>query len=176
MTAHQSSRELILRYLEDAIAAERNFEGQLRTFAKEGDIPDARALFADHAMETKRQYERLEARLQELGGKTGPSTAVKSLVAQFIGLVPKAAQIAQYESEVSTQNLIMAYSVENSEIAMYEALAVAASSAGDAETEALARSIQREEKQSAEKIWHLLSKAARTSYVKVTGEAARTPL
>ena len=55
----KSAQEIIARYLEDAIAAEKSFETQLRGFAKESYDPVAQTLFAEHAEETRAQYEQL---------------------------------------------------------------------------------------------------------------------
>lgn len=63
----ESSREVIKRYIEDAIAAERNFETQLKAFSKEGEQAAVQRVFAEHAIETRHQYQRLTARLEELG-------------------------------------------------------------------------------------------------------------
>lgn len=121
-------------------------------------------MFAKHAEETRTQHQLLSERLNSLGGT--PS-GMKSFLANIFGLAPKTAQIGYEESERVTQNLIMAYSVENSEVAMYEALALAAAAAGDAETEQLARTIQKQEQETAEKIWALLPVVAERSYRKV---------
>src|SRR3954451_14908969 len=153
----ETSVEVVKRYLEDAIAAERSFETQLEGFSKEGDDTVVQSLFRQHATETRRQYELLTARLEALGGS--PSTA-KSLLAHIFGLSPKTAQIGHEKEERTTQNLMMAYAVENSEMAMYEALATVADAAGDAQTAALAREIQQEEQATAEKIWRYLPTAA----------------
>ena len=64
---------------------------------------------------------------------------------------------------------MMAFAVENSELAMYEALASVAEAAGDSDTSALARSIQQEERATAEKIWRLLPEAALEAYGRLTG-------
>ena len=162
----ETSVDVIKRYLEDAIAAEKNFESQLQGFAKEGDDQAAQAAFNQHAIETRQQYERLTSRLQALGGS--PS-AGKSLLAHIFGFTPKTAQIGHEKEERVTQNLMMAFAVENSEIAMYEALAVTAEAAGDTETAQLARSIQAEEKLTAEKVWSLLPTAAVQAFYRVTG-------
>jgi ferritin-like metal-binding protein YciE len=164
--AKESSREIIVRYLQDAIAAERNFESQLRTFAKIGDQLEAKRVFEQHAEETRHQHERLTARLAALG--ESPST-MKSFLAHLFGMAPAAAEIGHEPSEKVVQNLVMAYSAENSEIAMYEALAIAAATAGDVETERLARDIQAEERATAEKIWNVLPTCARDSFYKLTG-------
>ena len=68
----------------------------------------------------------------------------------------------------SSQDLILAFSIENSEIAMYEELAVVAAFAGDTETEQLARAIQAEERAAAKKVWDLIDSSARQSFMKVT--------
>ena len=162
----QNARDVINRYLQDAIAAEHGFEDQLRTFAKEGENQKARALFQQHAEETKGQIEALEQRLKSLGGS---SSTMKGFLAHFFGAAPKAAQIGFDESERVTQNLIAAYTVENSEVAMYEALIVASQKAGDQETERLARRIQDEEKATAEKVFALLPEAASASIQKLAG-------
>jgi ferritin-like metal-binding protein YciE len=168
----ETSVEVVKRYLEDAIAAERSFETQLEGFSKEGDDTVVQSLFRQHATETRLQYELLTARLEALGGS--PSTA-KSFLAHVFGLSPKAAQIGHEKEERTTQNLMMAYAVENSEVAMYEAMAAVAQAAGDTQTETLARQIQAEEKATAEKVWKLLPGAAEQSFLRVTaGSGSRT--
>jgi len=74
---------------------------------------------------------------------------------------PKMAQLGHEAQERTTQDLIMAYAVEIAEVAMYEALSIAAETAGDRETASLARRIQAEEQATAEKVWPLISTAAR---------------
>lgn len=161
----ETSVEAIKRYLVDAIAAERSFETQLESFAKEGNNATAQSLFRQHALETKRQYERLTARLEALGGS--PSTA-KSFLAHVFGLAPKAASIGHEEEERVTQNLIAAFAVENSEVAMYESLINSAEAAGDTQTASLAREIQSEEKATAEKVFKLIPSAARDAFQRIT--------
>jgi ferritin-like metal-binding protein YciE len=166
----ETSIQVIRRYLEDAIAAEKSFETQLQGFANEGEDPAAKAAFHQHALETRQQYERLTARLEALGGS--PSGA-KSLLAHIFGLSPKTAQIGHEKEERTTQNLMMAYAVENSEIAMYEALATVAEAASDTQTASLARSIQAQERETAQKVWSLIPSAAAAAYDRVTrGEGA----
>lgn len=167
----ETSTDVIKRYLEDAIAAEKSFETQLQGFAKEGDDDAAKSAFHQHALETKQQYERLTARLEALGGST---SAAKSFLAHIFGLSPKTAQLGHEKEERTTQNLMMAYAVENSEIAMYESLITVAEAAGDTETAALARSIQQEEQRTAEKVWNLLPTAAVTAFRRVTAQSGAT--
>lgn len=166
---NESSQEIIKRYLQDAIAAEHNFETQLKSFAKEGDQLSVKNLFAEHAIETKHQHERLTARLEALGGS--PST-MKSFFAHIFNFAPKTAQIGHDPTEKNSQDLIIAYAIENSEIAMYEELAIVAGFAADTETEALAREIQQEERIAAQKVWDMIDASCRRSFMKLASNPA----
>lgn len=165
-------RDIVKRYLQDAIAAEKSFETQLNGFAEEGDDIEVRRLFSVHANETRGQYERLTARLNELGGET---STFKSLLAHVFNMAPKTPSLGHEEQEKTTQNLMIAYAVENSEVAMYEALAVVATAAGDTATATLARTIQEQEHETAQKVWmHIARSAARAYQTMVTGVVTRT--
>jgi ferritin-like metal-binding protein YciE len=154
----KDARDRINTYLTDAIAAEKSFETQLNGFAKETEGSPAASLFAQHARETRTQYEELTSRLEGLGAS--PSSG-KTLLAHIFNAAPKVAQIGHDDSERLTQDLMMAFAVENAEVAMYESLAVAARSIGDSTTEELAKTIQQQEKRTAEKVWAEIAPAAR---------------
>lgn len=153
-----NSRERVNIYLQDAIAAEKSFETQLKGFAEDTQGSAAAPLFAQHAGETREQYEMLTDRLKTLNAS--PSSA-KTFLAHLFNAAPKIAQIGHDESERMTQDLMMAYAVENAEVAMYESLAVVARQIGDTITEKLARTIQQQEKQTAEKVWAEIAPAAK---------------
>lgn len=161
----RTPNESIITYLQDVIASEKTFETQLRSLAKEATTPDLEILYSSHADETKLQFERLETRLKEIGGS--PSIT-KSILAHLFALAPKTAQITQESADKDTQNLIISFAVENSEIAMYEALIAAAKAAGDQRTANLALEIQKEERVAAEKIWSRLPSVAARSFAQVT--------
>lgn len=154
----------IVRYLEDAIAAEKSFETQLRGFADEATAPEARQAFSTHADETRQQYELLTGRLNALGGE--PST-MKSALAHFFNMAPKAAQMGHEAEERTVQDLMMAFAVENAEVAMYEAMIIAAEAVGDQETINIARRIQEQERVTAGKVWKLIAPAAAEAYRRV---------
>jgi ferritin-like metal-binding protein YciE len=162
--------DIIKRYLKDAIAAESSFESQLEGFATEGDDPTARQLFERHAQETRLQRERLEARLRDLGDS--PST-VKSVMAHMFNFAPKTASIGHDEAERTTQNLMIAYAVEHSEVAMYESLATVAESGSDQITAQLARDIQAEEERTARMVWDMIRPSARRTISKLASEVSR---
>jgi ferritin-like metal-binding protein YciE len=154
----KSAQEVLARYLEDAIAAEKSFETQLVGFSEEVEDSTVQALFRQHAQETREQYTLLTRRLEELGGTT---STIKSFLAHMFNFAPKIAQIGHDKYERQTQDLMMAYAVENAEVAMYESLAQVAELAGDVRTVQLARQIQMQEKQTAEKVWAQVAPAAR---------------
>jgi ferritin-like metal-binding protein YciE len=66
-------------------------------------------------------------------------------MAHMFNFAPKAASMSHDEAERTTQNLMTAYTVEHSEVAMYELLATVAESAGDQVTAQLSRDIQSEQ-------------------------------
>lgn len=165
--ADDNLKDVITRYLKDAIAAESSFESQLEGFSKEGEDPAAQQLFSRHAQETRLQRERLESRLSALGDS--PST-MKSALAHMFNFAPKAASLGHDEAERTTQNLMMAYAVEHSEVAMYESLATVAEAIGDEQTAQLAREIQKEEERTAEMVWEMIAPSARRSLAKLTSE------
>ncbi|HEX3682536.1 MAG TPA: DUF892 family protein [Bryobacteraceae bacterium] len=157
----ETSGSLIKRYLEDTIAAERSFEARLRSFAVEGDDGEVQAAFLTHAEETRVQQKRLGARLQALGGGT---SAVKSFLDQLFTLTPKSTQIGHSQDERLVQNLVVAFAMEKSECAMYEALATVAAAAGDAATEELARAIQAQESETADKLWRFIPSRSKIAF------------
>lgn len=92
----------------------------------------------------------------------------------MFGMAPKSASLGHEESERVTHNLMMAYTVENAEVAMYEALAVVAEALGDQRTATLARNIQQEEEATARKIWAMIPIAAIESVAHVMNAMSRS--
>jgi ferritin-like metal-binding protein YciE len=93
-------------------------------------------------------------------------------MAHMFNLTPKAATLGHDKEERTTQNLLMAYAVEHSEIGMYEALAAAADEAGDTETSRMARQIQQQERATADKVWGQIEVCAREAFHAVTNTHA----
>ncbi len=145
------------RYLQDAIAAEKSFESQYKRFAEQTAFPQASELFLVHADEAREQGELLGSRLQTLGGTT---SMWKGLLTQAFGVATQAAQPASREEECTTQNLSIAFAIENAEVAMYEALRISAGMAGDSMTASIVERIQTQEQQAAEKVWKLIAPTA----------------
>lgn len=164
-----TSQELIVTYLQDAEAAERNFEDALTGFGKTGEQNEVKRIFDIASNRAKTQHERLEARLRALGGS--PSTA-KSILAHLLAFSPTVAQLGHDPSEKNTQHLIIVIGAAAAEMAMYASLATVAKAAGDTETEQLARQLQAEEKDDYETCWKLLYPSARASFETVIARSA----
>jgi ferritin-like metal-binding protein YciE len=161
----ETGADLVRRYLEDLFAAEKSSEAQLRGFAKDGDDADVQTAFLSHAEQTRTQMERLGERLQALGGT--PSTASNSF-AQLFDLTPKPVPLGDGAEGRVAQNLMMAFAIEKSECAMYEALASVAAAAGDSTTETLARDIQAQETAAADQLWHFIPTRAKIAFNMLT--------
>jgi ferritin-like metal-binding protein YciE len=147
-------------YLEDAEAAERNFEDALAGFSKAGDQRDVQSLMSMMSNKARTQHERLRARLEALGGSR---SAAKSFLAHILAFTPLTAQAGHDDAEKSTQHLMIVYAAAAAEMAMYETLQAAAKAAGDAETLQLAQQLQLEESEDHRLAWEKLPEAARTS-------------
>jgi ferritin-like metal-binding protein YciE len=164
-----TSQDVIVTYIQDAEAAERNFEDALATFAKTGEQEQVKSFFQRASAQAKTQHERLEARLRELGGS--PS-ATKSILAHMLSFSTTAAQLGQDPAEKNTQHLIMCVGAAAAEMAMYESLAAVAGTAGDAITERLARELQAEEKSDFDRAWELLAPSAEDSFTEALAKRA----
>jgi ferritin-like metal-binding protein YciE len=164
-----TSQDVIVTYIQDAEAAERNFEDTLATFAKTGEQTAVKNFFDRASARAKTQHERLEARLRELGGS--PSSA-KSILAHMLAFSTTAAQLGQDPGEKNTQHLIMCVGAAAAEMAMYESLVTVAGMAGDAVTERLARDLQTEEKDDFDKAWALLAPSAEDSFTAAVAKRA----
>lgn len=165
----EPKRDVIVRYLEDCEAAERNFHHALMNFGHIGEQNEVKRLFEFASMRAKTQHQRLEERLRALGGK--PSTS-KSILAHVLSFTPTLAQIGHEGAEKDTQHLMICIAAASAEMAMYEALATVAREAGDGDTERLARELQAEEKDDFDKSWNLLQVSARAAFQVVLERSA----
>lgn len=157
--------EVIVKYLEDAEAAERTFEDALSTFSKSGDQDEVRSMMSGMSIKARTQHERLAARLKDYGAN--PST-LKSWLAHALAFTPTSAQAGHTAGEKSTQHLMITYAAAAAEMAMYESLASVAETLGDQQTTTLARELQQEEKQDHEMAWRELGRSASDSFRRAT--------
>ncbi len=156
---------LLRRYLANAIAAERGFETHLSEFANQGDDLDVQVVFRSQADEMRTNYQRLTARLEQLGG---PETGVGSALSELVESAPQMSESGRIQEEQTLQNLIAAFGIEASECAMHEVVASVAAAADDAATESLAREIQAQKREAAKRIFSFLSSRSKIAYNMLT--------
>lgn len=161
----QAGNDVIRDYLEDLITAEKDFEQQLREFSRSGDDEEVQAVLAEHADETRTQHQRLTIRLTEIGGQFPSKRANFASIVNFAPQLPQAAEVIE---EKTVQKLLLAYTMEAGELAMYETLATLSRAAGDYGSEHLARQIQIEERNAAEKIWRFLPSRSKIAFNMLT--------
>ena len=156
------------RCLIQAIAAVRAFETDLRAFSEEGDDAEVQSAFRDLADLAATH----QVRLSERSAQTGDAPAdQESSFAAALRALPAPPRLGDGPDERLAQNLITAFAVEQSECALYEALAATAAAAGDPVTEALARDIQLQAADNAKKLWKFLPSRAKIAFnVRTAGE------
>lgn len=72
-------------------------------------------------------------------------------------------QLQSIRNRLTTQNLIIAFSVENAEVATYEVFSVVSSDAGDYATVRAGLDIQKQERETANMVWKLVGPVTRKS-------------
>jgi ferritin-like metal-binding protein YciE len=153
----EASVDVLNRYLRDAIAAEESYEAQFERFVSQDEFPEIKSVYRRYASEIRNHRERLAVRLEGLGGSVATG---KGLLAHFLRLTPKTLQHGRVKEGARLENAVLAFAIENSEVALYEVLANVAEAAGDSETVALTRSIQQEIRTSAAQTWEILPATA----------------
>src|SRR5579863_5690193 len=108
-------QETIVRYLQDAEAAERTSEDALVSLSKSGNQPEVQTALAGMSQKARTQHERLNARLQALGGSR---STVKSALAHALVFAPTLAQVGETEGQKSTQDLLITIAAAAAESAM----------------------------------------------------------
>ncbi len=155
--ATEDRKERLVRYLNDAHAAEEGGLAALKDIAREADDPDVRRAVDDHARVTRTQISRLETRIRELGGG---KAAGKGLVDTALAKGSQLVNAFHDKEDKQTQDVIKAYSLEHFEIGMYTSLRAYAEAIGDKETARLAGTLIGEEQQAAERLQRLIPRLA----------------
>jgi ferritin-like metal-binding protein YciE len=139
--------EQITKYLADAHSIEvQALEQMKRAPAIAGDAALSQQ-FSDHLTETE-QHERLvRERLETLGG--GPSK-LKDVAGRVTGV--GFALFAKFNPDTPAKLVAHAFSYEHMELAAYDLLSRVAARAGDADTAAVARQIEEQERAMAERL------------------------
>jgi ferritin-like metal-binding protein YciE len=145
------SEEKLIQYLNEAHATELALVSTLRAHISMTPTGSYRALLETHLEVTKRQSERLERRLGELGvGKSLVQTGVgvvQSLVGQVLSLTKGPIDLLRGDAgeEKLLKNAKDECATEALEIATYDAIEAVANALGDTDTAALAASHRADE-------------------------------
>lgn len=163
---------VLIRYLQDAEAAERTFEDTLATLSKTGDQQKVQSALVAMSTKARSQHERLQARIEALGAST---STIKNALGHVFGFAPMLAQIGELPGQKSTQDLVLVIAAAAAEAAMYEALATSAAIAGDSETEQLARQLQNEERDDYRQAAAMLRESAVSTFQEAMNEKDPAP-
>ena len=157
----EDPRDRLLRYLEDAQAAEVGASEMLQSFHNEANSDAARSELEAHLMLAKDHALRVEKRLRELGGQpSGGKSFFNSLMAKIGDMIHG----GHDAYDKTTQDLIKAYAVDHMAVGMYAALAAFSRAYGDLDTASLAEQIMGEEKDAADKIRPLVASSAADTF------------
>lgn len=156
----ENVKERLVRYLQDAHAAEVGIEEILSGFINDTDDASIKSIFQQNRLETRSQADRLESRLNALGEK--PSSG-KNFLNSILGKVSEVMHGAHDEYDKNTQNLIKAYTSAHLERGMYESLFAYSNAIGDQVTANLARQLQAEDEAAAQRLFPLIQQYAQTA-------------
>jgi ferritin-like metal-binding protein YciE len=167
----EDSRERIVRYLQDAHAAEVGIKEALEGFVDDTDDPTIKQAFQQHITMTQSQADRLEQRLLAYNETpSGGKGFFNSLMAKMGELMHG----AHDEFDKNTQNLIKAYATEHLERGMYESLIAYATAIGDNDTAQIARQIQMEEEQTGQMLFPMIAQYAQTALANTSDAGVNT--
>lgn len=145
----ENAKERIIRYLTDAHASEVGSLHSLKDIAAETTDASLRTTVEEHAVQTQSQADRIEARLNALGGKTNSAKGVMNTV---LGKGSDLSNVFHDHEDKQTQDVVKAYALEHFEVGMYTSLHAYAEAVGDYETAQLAQQILSEEQLAGERL------------------------
>lgn len=138
--AEDDMRDMLVSYIRDAHAMEKNVHTMLGSMIATTDDPEIKSMMEHHRTETERHQELLKARLDDLGVDV---TAMKDIPAMLGAMAKGIADMVR--SDKPGKNARDAYVTEALEIAAYELLQRLAERCGDRATAAVAEAIKAEE-------------------------------
>ena len=130
----------LVKYLQDALAMERNTLLMLDSMLVNTPDPDMRKVIEAHRDETRQHESRLKRRLDDLGETGGVAKQAPAVIGALIKGV-----VDQVRPDKPGKNARDAYVTEHVEIAAYELLERLAERVGDTETVEIARANKADE-------------------------------
>jgi len=157
----QNSNDRLIRYVQDAHAAEVGIANMLEEAISGANNLQVKSTLREHLDVTRVQAQRLETRLHALGGDTSSG---KGFLNSLMGKVSDLVNMGHDDYDKTTQDLIKSFATEHLEMGMYSSLEAYATAFGDMETAALARQLFEEEKEAAAKVFPLIAIVAAETY------------
>jgi len=122
-----TANEQLIAWLNNAYSMEKALIPVLENHAKDAEnYPEVRERDLQHAEETRRQAERLEGCIKELGGSV---SSVQSAIGGITGMM-QSVSTGIFRDEL-VKNFIMDYAAEHFEIAAYKSLIATAQAIGE---------------------------------------------
>ena len=138
--AEDNMQDMLVSYIRDAHAMEKNVQTMLKSLIASTDDPEIKSMMEHHSEETERHQELLKARLEQMGEDI---TAMKDIPAMLGAMAKGIADMVR--SDKPGKNARDAYVTEALEIAAYELLQRLAERCGDSATASIAESIKADE-------------------------------
>lgn len=156
----ESSKERILRYLNDAHAANQGEIASLEDAANQSLDDQVVAALQSHLKTAQSHRALLEERIEALGGKiAGAKGMLNTVIAKGSNFV----NAFHDEQDKQTQDLVKLFALEQFGAAMYTSLQVFCQTVGDQETAQIAETLLRDEEQAAELFQGLIPRLALAS-------------
>ena len=143
----QELKNQLVKHIDEALAMEQGVLRMLDSMIGTTDDPEIKEQLREHRLDTERQIDRMQRRLEANGAS--PST-VREGVGIVQALMKSVLDVAR--SEKAGRNARDGYATEHMEIAAYQLLERVAQRAGDEETAQAARQSRAEEEAMAKKI------------------------
>lgn len=143
----QELENQLVKHIDGALAMEQNVLRMLDSMIASTDEPEIRDEFREHKIETERQIDRMQKRLDAHGASPSAVREAAGIMGALMKSVLDAAR-----TEKAGRTARDGYATEHMEIAAYELLERIATRAGDDETAEAARQSRAEEEAMAKKI------------------------
>ena len=147
ITVTEELGNLLVKHIDEALAMEQNVLRMLDSMITTTDDPEIKEQLREHKLETEKQADRMQRRLEAHGASPSMIREAGGIVGALMKSVVDAAR-----SEKAGRNARDGYATEHLEIAAYELLERIAERAGDEETALAARENRADEEKMAKMI------------------------
>ena len=147
MATEQDAKNQLLKHIDEALAMEQNVLRMLDSMIGTTNDEEIRQQLREHKLETEQHADRMQQRLEALGGQPSAIREVGGIVGALMKSVVDMAR-----TEKAGRNARDGYATEHMEIAAYQLLERIATRAGDEQTAEAARLNRADEERMAKTI------------------------